>query len=155
MEHSGGNPSFSTMLYIDRERNIGTFAATNISSDSPVNAARSAYKLMAEGKFEHMSASPSLDSIAAPIAVVFLLLLVLLVVLPQEFSTSVMIFISGYRRSGFHSRDLRRNDLRRVRDRDDHRLASRSEQVPVQGKPVPLRQHFPYYRRKERCQPPA
>ncbi len=36
---------------------------------------------MTEGKFEHMSASPSLDSIAAPIAVVFLLLLVLLVVL--------------------------------------------------------------------------
>ncbi len=36
MEHSGGNPNFSTMLYIDRERNIGTFAATNISSDSPV-----------------------------------------------------------------------------------------------------------------------
>ena len=81
MEHSGGNPNFSTMLYIDRERNIGTFAATNISSDSPVIAARSAYKLMTEGKFEHMSASPSLDSIAATIAVVFLLLLVLLVVL--------------------------------------------------------------------------
>ena len=81
MEHSGGNPNFSTMLYIDRDRNIWTFAATYISSDSPVNAARSAYKLMTEGKFEHMSASPSLDSIAAPIAVVFLLLLVLLVVL--------------------------------------------------------------------------
>ena len=81
MEHSGGNPNFSTMLYIDRERNIGTFAATNIASDSPVIAARSAYKLMTGGELEQMSASPSLDSTAAPIAVVFLLLLVLLVVL--------------------------------------------------------------------------
>ncbi len=79
MQHSGGNPNFTTMLYIDRERNIGTFAAVNMSADSPFIAARSAYELMKDGSFKRRETTLSPDSISSPVAVGFLLLLVVIV----------------------------------------------------------------------------
>lgn len=81
MQHSGGNPNFTTMIYIDRERNIGTFAAVNMSTDSPVIAARSAYELMKDGSFIRRENTPSMDSIASLVAGGFLLLLVIIVIL--------------------------------------------------------------------------
>ncbi len=85
MQHSGGNPNFASMIYIDRERNIGTFAAANMLADSPIIAARSAYELMKDGSFERREHtlsmdSISMDSISSPVAVGSLLLLSIIVI---------------------------------------------------------------------------
>ena len=85
MQHSGGNPNFASMIYIDRERNIGTFAAANMLADSPIIAARSAYELMKDGSFERREHtlsmdSISMDSISSPVAAGSLLLLSIIVI---------------------------------------------------------------------------
>lgn len=80
MEHSGGNPNFTTMLYIDRERNIGSFAASNMSVFSPVMASQSAYKLMKGEDYKRRTADPSLDAITSPIAVAALVLLIVIII---------------------------------------------------------------------------
>lgn len=80
MQHSGGNPNFTSMLYIDRERNIGSFAVSNMSSYTPFVAANDAYKLMKGEELTPTQAAPSLDSIVSSIAAVALVLLIIIIV---------------------------------------------------------------------------
>lgn len=39
MSHSGGNPNFTTMLFIDKDKNIATFAASNSQNNTPMMVA--------------------------------------------------------------------------------------------------------------------
>ena len=80
MEHSGGNPNFTTMLYIDREKNIGAFAASNMSAASPLMAAKSTYKLMKGEEYTRRQADPSLDAITIPIAAAGLVLFIVIII---------------------------------------------------------------------------
>ncbi|MBR6983700.1 MAG: beta-lactamase family protein [Ruminococcus sp.] len=80
MQHSGGNPNFTSMLYIDRERNIGSFAVSNMFSYSPLLAAYDAYKLMKGEELPTVQPTPSVDSIASPAAAVALIVLIVIIV---------------------------------------------------------------------------
>ena len=80
LQHSGGNPNFTSMLYIDREGNIGSFAVSNMSSYSPLLAAYDAYKLMKGEELPTVQPTPSVDSIASPAAAVALIVLIVIIV---------------------------------------------------------------------------
>lgn len=80
MAHSGGNPNFTSMLYIDRERNIGTFAVSNMATYAPLIAANDAYKLMKGEELTPVQAAISEDNIASPISAAALILLIFIVV---------------------------------------------------------------------------
>lgn len=78
--HSGGNPNFSTMLYIDRERNVGTFAASNMSSMAPLAAADSAYQLMTGDGFERRAADTSQETVPNVVTAGALILLAVIII---------------------------------------------------------------------------
>ncbi len=68
------------MLYINRERNIGSFAVSNMSSYSPLLVAYNAYKLMKGEELPTVQPTPSVDSKASPAVAATLIVLIVIIV---------------------------------------------------------------------------
>lgn len=82
LTHSGGNPNFTTMLFVDYDRNIGVFAASNIQATTPLMAADCVYDMMSGKELIRKSViTDPTDIIASTVAIAFLILLLVILIL--------------------------------------------------------------------------
>lgn len=82
MSHSGGNPNFTTMLLIDRDKNIGVFAASNSQTNTPIMAAACIFEMLSGEGFKNSDViTDDTDMIASIIAVIGSFVMILLIVL--------------------------------------------------------------------------
>lgn len=84
MEHSGGSPTFSTMLYIDKANQVSTFAVSNLQTSTTAITAKIVYTMLLGNDFTRykifIDYTDIIASLITIIGVIVLLIIIIFII---------------------------------------------------------------------------